>query len=99
MAEANAASPAGSPKAAADQLSPELKRTSSPLTAAGPHAHAFAAGEDHTLPEAVEELERRMIAEALGRHPGNVSRAARELGITRRGLQLKLARYGMRAGG
>ena len=34
-----------------------------------------------------------MIAEALRRHNGNVTRAARELAITRRGLHLKLARY------
>jgi DNA-binding NtrC family response regulator/tetratricopeptide (TPR) repeat protein len=83
----------------ADQLSPELKRTASPLTAAGggQAARGFAAGEDQTLPEAVEELERSMIAEALNKHSGNVSRAARELGITRRGLQLKLTRYRMRA--
>ncbi|MCA1616951.1 MAG: AAA family ATPase, partial [Acidobacteria bacterium] len=39
-----------------------------------------------------------MIAEALRRHGGNVSRAARDLGITRRGLQLKLGRYRMRSG-
>ena len=87
---------------AADQLSPELKRTASPLTAGGAGAFAaagpFSAGEDQTLPEAVEELERSMIAGALRRHSGNVSRAARDLGITRRGLQLKLGRYRMRAG-
>ncbi|HLL76076.1 MAG TPA: sigma 54-interacting transcriptional regulator [Pyrinomonadaceae bacterium] len=84
----------------ADQLSPELKRTASPLTGGGTGslAHpAFAPVEDQTLPEAVEDLERRMIAEALRKHSGNVSRAARELGITRRGLQLKLSRYRMRA--
>jgi len=34
-----------------------------------------------------------MIAEVLRRNSGNVSRAARELGITRRGLQLKLGRH------
>jgi hydrogenase-4 transcriptional activator len=48
----------------------------------------------HTsLPDAVEHLERQMIAEALNRHRGNVTRAARDLGLTRRGLQLKLGRY------
>ena len=46
-----------------------------------------------SLPDALEDLERRMIAEALRRHNGNVTRAARELSITRRGLHLKLARY------
>jgi len=34
-----------------------------------------------------------MISEALRRHKGNISRAARELGLTRRGLYLKLDRY------
>jgi transcriptional regulator with GAF, ATPase, and Fis domain len=34
-----------------------------------------------------------MIAEALRRHNGNVTRAARDLGLTRRGLKLKLGRY------
>lgn len=38
-----------------------------------------------------------MIAEALRKHNGNISRAARELGLTRRGLQLKLGRYQMAA--
>ena len=46
-----------------------------------------------SLPDAVEHLERRMIADALNRHRGNISRAARDLGLTRRGLQLKLGRY------
>jgi DNA-binding NtrC family response regulator len=49
--------------------------------------------ENATLADALEEVERRMIAEALRRHKGNISRAARELGLTRRGLYLKLERY------
>jgi DNA-binding NtrC family response regulator len=36
-----------------------------------------------------------MISEALRKHKGNISRAARELGLTRRGLYLKLERYQM----
>jgi DNA-binding NtrC family response regulator len=43
------------------------------------------------------ELERRMIAEALRKHNGNISRAARELGLTRRGLYLKLGRHDLSA--
>jgi DNA-binding NtrC family response regulator len=46
-----------------------------------------------TLSEALEEVEKRMITDALGRHKGNISRAARELGLTRRGLYLKIDRY------
>ncbi len=51
--------------------------------------------ESGTLEEAVSELETQMIVQALGRHDWNISRVARELGLTRRGLYLKLARYGI----
>jgi len=50
-----------------------------------------------TLADALEEVERRMIADALRKHGGNISRAARELGLTRRGLYLKLERYQLSA--
>jgi len=50
-----------------------------------------------TLAEALAEVERRMIAAALSKHKGNISRAARELGLTRRGLYLKLDRLEMSA--
>src|SRR5262249_3189899 len=48
-----------------------------------------------TLADALAEVERRMISEALRKHNGNISRAARELGLTRRGLYLKLDRLEM----
>jgi transcriptional regulator with GAF, ATPase, and Fis domain len=85
-----------------DHLSPELKRTSAPVSTTNTNLAAFGSPAQHaseslSLPEAVEDLERRMIADALHRHKGNISRAARELGITRRGLQLKLGRYAMSA--
>jgi len=80
-----------------EQLSPELKRTSSPTA---PSAASIAAMPSSsslqstgTLAEALAEVERRMIADALRRHGGNISRAARELGLTRRGLYLKLERH------
>ena len=50
-----------------------------------------------TLADALAEVERRMIGEALRKHNGNISRAARELGLTRRGLYLKLDRLEMTA--
>ena len=50
-----------------------------------------------TLADALEEVERRMISDALRKHGGNISRAARELGLTRRGLYLKLERYQLSA--
>ncbi len=88
-----------------DQLSPELQRI-----AALSHVHAPASvtqiGASATpgistlgmsLADAVEELERQMITEALRKQGGNISRAARELRLTRRGLQLKLGRYELSA--
>jgi hydrogenase-4 transcriptional activator len=83
-----------------DQLSTEVRRFS-PGELPGSVVPSEAAAPDGPpyllLPQAVEHLERRMIAETLRRHNGNVSRASRELGLTRRGLQLKLGRYGMSA--
>jgi DNA-binding NtrC family response regulator len=45
-----------------------------------------------SLAAAVEKLEREMIEAALQRSGGNVSRTARALGLTRRGLYLKMER-------
>ncbi len=50
-----------------------------------------------TLGEAVERLEREMIENALERATGNISQTARFLGLTRRGLYLKMARLGIPA--
>jgi DNA-binding NtrC family response regulator len=43
----------------------------------------------------IERFERQVIAEALERHRGNVSKAAEDLGMYRQHLQLKLAEYGI----
>jgi DNA-binding NtrC family response regulator len=45
-----------------------------------------------TLAAAVSKLEREMIEQALQRCRGNVSQTARALGLTRRGLYLKMER-------
>ncbi len=45
-----------------------------------------------TLREAVDELERELIASALARHAGNRTRPAAELGLSRLGLRKKLER-------
>jgi len=50
-----------------------------------------------TLGEAVEELERRMIQNALRRSSGNIARAAKELGLSRKGLYLKMDRLNFNA--
>jgi transcriptional regulator with GAF, ATPase, and Fis domain/Tfp pilus assembly protein PilF len=90
-----------------DHLSSDLKRSAVPIPSfAAPPAgsnitpiSAFGApsfnisANGGTLEEAVSELEKRMIREAMRRHNNNISRVARELGLTRRGLYLKLGRY------
>jgi hydrogenase-4 transcriptional activator len=48
-----------------------------------------------TLASAVEQVERDLIQTALTRHGGNISQTARSLGLTRRGLYLKLRRLGL----
>jgi len=53
---------------------------------------------DGTLPEAVEALERWMIARALERHGGNKTRAAAELGVSRRNLIRKVQAYDLDGG-
>ena len=90
-----------------DHLSPELKRSAKPLTASLPANSKPIATYDTlftpfknipdggTLEEAVTELEMQMIKAALSRHNWNISRVAAELGLTRRGLYLKIARYGI----
>jgi|CXWL01.1.fsa_nt_gi transcriptional regulator with GAF, ATPase, and Fis domain/lipopolysaccharide biosynthesis regulator YciM len=91
-----------------DHLSPELKRSAKPLTpfdidsnvkpiasydgTFSPFANIPAGG---TLEEAVSGLEMQLIRSALTRHNWNISRVANELGLTRRGLYLKLSRYGI----
>ena len=77
-----------------DQLSPDL--------AAGPDQKS-AASFPGVLPtvlsgnlgEAVERVERQLIAAALDRTAGNISETARILGLTRRGLYLKMRRLGL----
>jgi transcriptional regulator with PAS, ATPase and Fis domain len=85
-----------------EHLSPELKRISAPISLPSSvtpfSSHSItASGPPSTLADAMGELERRMIADAMRRHKGNISRAARELGLTRRGLYLKLERYSLNA--
>ena len=82
-----------------EHLSPELRQMGVPTAPAG-SVSAFVSGrtevisiENVTLADALEKVERRMITESLRKHRGNISRAARELGLTRRGLYLKIDRY------
>lgn len=91
-----------------DHLSPDLKRSAKPLIpfdlnadakpiasydgSISPFTNLNTGG---TLDEAVSELEMQLIKNALTRHNWNISRVAIELGLTRRGLYLKIARYGI----
>jgi DNA-binding NtrC family response regulator len=81
-----------------DGLSSEILRASRdidpvPSTAQKATASALASAPTTTvLSEAVEEVERRMIQEALRRSSGNIARAAKELGLSRKGLYLKMDR-------
>jgi DNA-binding NtrC family response regulator/tetratricopeptide (TPR) repeat protein len=92
-----------------EHLSAELKRSAKPLVAFGDGGNVkpiasydslfntFNVGSNSgTLEEAVSELETQMIKDALTRHKWNISRVAGELGLTRRGLYLKITRYGIK---
>jgi transcriptional regulator with GAF, ATPase, and Fis domain len=77
-----------------EHLSPDLTAEApagSPQTGASPPG--LQAGQ--TLAEFVDDLERRLIADALDRAGGNIAETARTLGLTRRGLYLKLKRLGL----
>ncbi len=86
-----------------EHFSPELWASAPPMSSVGYPAassligggYAPASADRPTLAEAVEALERQMVADALERHQGNVTHAARELGLTRQGLILKRRRYGL----
>jgi DNA-binding NtrC family response regulator len=72
-------------------LSPEIGATRLPGSRAAVRQPAAAAN----LAAAVEQLERDLIQTALDRSRGNISETARTLGLTRRGLYLKLRRLGL----
>jgi hydrogenase-4 transcriptional activator len=73
-------------------LSPEINTTRLPSSSGsrGPRTAA-------NLASAVEQVERDFIQAALDRAGGNISEAARALGLTRRGLYLKIRRLGLDA--
>ncbi|HQU83137.1 MAG TPA: sigma 54-interacting transcriptional regulator [Pyrinomonadaceae bacterium] len=91
-----------------EHLSPELKRNAKPLAPFGANSNVkpitsfngsfsgFNLGTSGgTLEEAVSQLETQMITDSLTRHNWNISQVARELGLTRRGLYMKIERYGI----
>jgi Nif-specific regulatory protein len=66
-----------------------------PKTIRGTHQGRPAA--PSTLAQAVEQLERQMIADALRESEGNLARASRRLGTTERILRYKVNKYDLRS--
>jgi DNA-binding NtrC family response regulator/tetratricopeptide (TPR) repeat protein len=64
-----------------------------PTTGAAPRKITLRGGQ--TLASVVDDIERDLIRETMGHHRGNISETARSLGLTRRGLYLKLRRLGL----
>ncbi|PYR35063.1 MAG: hypothetical protein DMF90_14905 [Acidobacteria bacterium] len=73
-------------------LSPEISATRLPGASTLPR---LAVATPRHLAAAVEEMERELIQQELRRASGNISETARTLGLTRRGLYLKLRRLGL----
>jgi two-component system response regulator HupR/HoxA len=74
-----------------DQLSPEIAQSRPSL--AQLRGIELPQGEAVTLKHTVEFVEAQMVRQALHRHHWNHSRAARELGLSRVGLDNKIKRY------
>jgi DNA-binding NtrC family response regulator len=79
-------------------LSPEIGATRLPTTIPA-SASARRTITSANLAAAVEQIERDMIQAALDQTRGNISETARTLGLTRRGLYLKLRRLGLESRG
>ncbi len=67
------------------------------IRAAADQAGPAAGSSGRSLKKTVEELERRLIADALQRCRGNQVQAAKLLGLSRQGLIKKIARYGLKS--
>jgi DNA-binding NtrC family response regulator/tetratricopeptide (TPR) repeat protein len=80
---------------AADALSPEIVESGEEQAASSVEAPDDGAGSP-TLTEAIEALERAMIQDALRSAGGNIARAAKDLGLSRKGLYLKMDRFRFR---
>jgi DNA-binding NtrC family response regulator len=78
-----------------EHLSADLTASAPAAAAASPRV-SLRGGQ--TLAGVVDEIERDLIREMMSRHRGNISETARALGLTRRGLYLKLRRLGLENG-
>jgi DNA-binding NtrC family response regulator len=81
----------------AGTITPELLSPAFGTSGVVPESVARSRLRRTTLAGAVEKLEREMIQGALERANGNISETARLLGLTRRGLYLKMDRLGVGA--
>ena len=84
-----AASFPADPVISEELLSPRIRQHAA---AFDPMPHADSA---HSLPAALESLERRMISDALRRHQGNKTRASADLKVSRRNLIRLVQKYGL----
>jgi DNA-binding NtrC family response regulator/tetratricopeptide (TPR) repeat protein len=77
-----------------EHLSAEITLAPTPA-ATQPTAGKVTLRGGQTLASVVDDIERDLIRDTLSRHRGNISETARSLGLTRRGLYLKLRRLGL----
>jgi hydrogenase-4 transcriptional activator len=77
-----------------EHLSIDITAAQPPASAAHSTSRRLLHG-GQTLAGLVDEVEREVIRETLGRNRWNISETARALGLTRRGLYLKLRRLGL----
>ena len=75
-------------KITADMLSPKILELGDKNKVQGARLHG-------KLKDALEDLEREMIKEGLRRTGWNKSKLAKELGISRAGLIMKVEKYGL----
>jgi hydrogenase-4 transcriptional activator len=78
-----------------EHLSPDLTSAQSQAPVSGQPPSKVALRGGQTLASVVDDIERDLIRDTLARHRGNISETARSLGLTRRGLYLKLRRLGL----
>jgi hydrogenase-4 transcriptional activator len=79
----------------AEHLSQELTASDTGAATTSLRPSKLTLIDGQSLASFVDDVERDLISEAVSRHKGNISETARSLGLTRRGLYLKLRRLGL----
>ncbi len=75
---------------------PDVMKAAREICPAGSGAGLMETPGRNGLKSRMEESEKQMIARCLGECDGNVTRAAHRLGLSRKGLQLKMIKYRLR---